>query len=101
MYKDHVTDKRTIRHHGGTVTQYMFENGYGISIAEHDYAYGGREIAVLHGGETTDDPATTLCYQTEITDDVIGWLSPCDVEKYANQISELEPNPLCAHTHKR
>lgn len=56
----------------------QFPNGYGASIIRHDYSYGGPEglyeLAVLK-----DD---SLCYNTPITDDVIGW---CD----ENEITEL------------
>ena len=62
-----------------------FDNGYGISIVKHKYSYGSEddmwEIAVMKGEE--------ICYDTPITDDVIGWLSPDEVMDYAMEIKAL------------
>jgi hypothetical protein len=62
-----------------------FVNGYGVSIVKHDGSYGREEnkweIAVLKGDE--------LCYDTPVTDDVIGWLTGPEVVDYAKQIAAL------------
>ena len=62
----------------GIKARVQFPNGYGASIIRHDYSYGGPEglyeLAVLKDG--------LLCYNTPITDDVVGW---CD----ENEITEL------------
>lgn len=62
-----------------------FPNGYGISIIKHYGSYGGPEdefeIAVLKDGG--------LYYDTEITNDVIGWLSESEVMAYAMRIYKL------------
>ena len=67
-----------------------FDNGYGASIVCHDYSYGGPikvgennlyEIAVLHNDE--------LCYDTPITDDVLGWNTMAEVNEILNKIKEL------------
>lgn len=64
-----------------------FKNGYGISIIKHENSYGHEddlwEIAVLKG----DD----LCYDTGITDDVVGWLADFEVISYALKIEALNP----------
>ena len=64
-----------------------FNNGYGISIVKHQNSYGHEddlwEIAVLKGKE--------LCYDTPITDDVIGWLSSAEVMNYAMKGEMLPP----------
>ena len=62
-----------------------FSNGYGASIIEGGYSYGGRELAVFKG----DD----ICYDTPITDDVLGGLSPSDVTALLNQIASLPKVP--------
>lgn len=69
----------------GFCYQAYFINGYGISIIKHDDSYGRAdnkwEIAVLKGDE--------LCYDTPITDDVIGWLTGPEVLDYACKIAAL------------
>jgi hypothetical protein len=58
--------------HGGQMVRVHFGNGYGASVVRSAYSYGGRdglyELAVLAGN--------TLCYDTPITDDVEGHLTP-------------------------
>ncbi len=65
-----------------------FDNGYGVSVVKGPYTYGGKaglyELAVL-------DSDGYVCYDTPITDDVIGFLKPEDVSKYMIEIQEL-PN---------
>ena len=65
--------------------QLHFSNGYGASVITGQYAYGGSEglyeLAVLQGEE--------ICYDTPITDDVIGYLTPSDVTAFLILIAEL------------
>ena len=53
----------------------FFENGYGASVIRGEYSYGGREglyeLAVIKGTPGEWD----LCYDTDITEDVVGHLS--------------------------
>ena len=69
----------------GQVAAMEFDNGYGISVITGYGAYGSTdapyEIAVLKDGG--------LCYDTEITDDVIGYLTPDKVTEYMIRIQEL------------
>lgn len=77
--------KRRNALYGGFHWVFTFDNNYGISIIKHDGSYGHSEnlweIAVLY----KDD----LCYDTPITDDVIGRLSEEKVLDYARQIRDL------------
>jgi hypothetical protein len=72
--------------HGGTQDIYRFPNGYGASVVSHAMSYGGNsglyELAVL-------DQDDNLCYDTEVTDDVIGWLSEQDVQRLLERIEAL------------
>lgn len=65
-----------------------FPNGWGASVVRHDYTYGGPqglfELAVL-------DSEGEINYSTSITDDVIGWLNPGDVEDLLVRIEALPP----------
>lgn len=62
---------------------YKFDNGYGASVVSHYGSYGGEiglfEVAVLKG----DD----ICYDTNITNDVIGW---CDFDKVAEILERIK-----------
>lgn len=69
----------------GQMAKLEFDNGYGISVISGYGAYGSTvapyELAVLKDGE--------LCYDTEITSDVIGYLTADKVTEYMKQIQEL------------
>lgn len=70
----------------GVRSNTMFDNGYGISVVRHRYSYGGPsglyEIAVL-------DSDGNLTYNTPITNDVIGYLTPKEVTEFMVKIQEL------------
>lgn len=62
-----------------------FENGYGASVIKGRNTYGGKEglyeLAVLKNGN--------LCYDTEITSDVLGYLTEAEVTTFLMQIERL------------
>jgi len=70
---------------GGVQHVYSFPNGYGASVVKHDFSYcckqGLWELAVLNGEE--------LCYNSGITEDVIGHLSWTKVESVLSEIKQL------------
>ena len=72
---------------GGIQKVYKFPNGYGASVIKGPYTYGGKkglwELAVLKGEE--------LCYDTDITSDVIGHLNDPEMDAVLRQIERL-PN---------
>jgi len=57
----------------GAAARIMFENGYGVSVVCHSFSYGGDvglyELAVL-------DTDGEITYDTDVTDNVIGHLTP-------------------------
>ncbi len=63
----------------------FYENGYGVSIICNEYSYGGK-VAILKGDEDNWD----ICYDTYITNDVIGYLTDYEVEEIVIKIKELE-----------
>jgi len=71
---------------GGVVGRIVFENGYGASVVSHMMSYGGKlglyELAVL-------DKEGELTYDTPITNDVVGHLTPEEVTNYLIKIQEL------------
>ena len=69
----------------GITSRTEFDNGYGISVVKSPYTYGGDkglyELAVFKDGE--------ICYDTPITDDVIGYLRPEDVTDVMAKVQQL------------
>jgi hypothetical protein len=72
---------------GGVVGRIIFENGFGASVVSHIMSYGGKlglyELAVLDKNEE-------LTYDTPITNDVLGHLTPEEVTNYLIQIQDLK-----------
>ncbi len=74
---------------GGQQGLIFFENGYGASIVNGLGTYtseGEYELAVMKGSE--DD--CEICYDTHITSDVIGHLSPEEVDETLVKIENLK-----------
>jgi hypothetical protein len=71
---------------GGVMSRITFENGYGASVVQTFFSYGGKdglyELAVL-------DSNGSLTYETPITSDVEGYLTEDDVTKLLEQIQLL------------
>ena len=96
---DEMTDmtQYIVREHtlnGGSQTVYKFDNGYGASvICGGWYTYGDDEapyeLAVLKF--YTDKQGFGLCYDTPITDDVVGHQTGEQIINLLMQIKEL-PN---------
>lgn len=64
----------------------------GASVIKHTWSYGYEsdlwELGVIRFG--TDDDVWGLDYDTEITDDVIGFLTDDDVRDLLKRIKELD-----------
>lgn len=65
---------------------YQFDNGYGASVVWNSFSYGGKdmlfEIAVL-------DKDGEICYDTPVSQDVIGWLDFAGVAEVLDKIKAL------------
>ncbi|MBR8351220.1 hypothetical protein KDX21_11635 [Burkholderia cenocepacia] len=76
---------------GGVQKIYRFENGFGASVVQHEFSYGGDrgewELAVIK----FNGDSWNLTYGTEITDDVIGNLAWNEVEDLLSRINALQP----------
>ena len=72
---------------------HMFDNHYGVSVIRGPYTHGGRqglyELAVLY--MAPGDEYSELVYDTPVTNDVEGHLTPDDVTRLMKQVSELPP----------
>nr|DAF57302.1 MAG TPA: hypothetical protein [Podoviridae sp. ctuch15] len=64
---------------------YLFANGYGASVVQNRHSYGHNdglyELMVLKDA--------VPCYDTPITNDVIGYLTADEVTEYLKQIEKL------------
>ena len=73
----------------GVQAKHFFDNGYGVSVIQSPNSYGGRdglyELAVLKGSEDGFE----LCYDTHITEDVLGHLTEEQVETTLAEIEKL------------
>lgn len=68
--------------------EYHFKNSFGASVVHNPYSYG-LELAVLKYNNKTEE--WNLCYDTEITDDVVGYISGAEeLEVLLKKISELK-----------
>ena len=69
----------------GIVSRTQFDNGYEVSVVRSEHSYGGNkglyELAIFKDGE--------ICYDTPITNDVIGYLRPIDVTDVMEKIQKL------------
>ena len=71
--------------------QYLtfYPNGYGASIVQHEFSYGGKiglwELAVIKGTEKE----WNICYDTPITSDVLGYLEEAEVDELLTKIETL------------
>jgi hypothetical protein len=75
----------------GLLARFYFDNGYGISVCRFFGSYKDNhhqwEIAVLSWDEETKK--MDLCYDTPITNDVIGYLYEDEVSKIMEDIQLL------------
>jgi hypothetical protein len=78
------------RYMNGIQVMVKFENNYGASVVKHDSSYGGKdglyELAVIEYDKSGD---WDICYDTPITDDVLGYLTEDNVTDYLTQIEQL------------
>ena len=75
----------------GEHAHHIFDNYYGVSVVRGPYTHGGKkglyELAVLHmppGAEYSE-----LVYDTSVTNDVEGHLTPKDVTRLMKKVSKL------------
>ena len=83
--KDIIFKSNPMGEEYGIVSRTEFDNGYEVSVVKSKYTYGGDnglyELAIFKNGE--------ICYDTPITNDVIGYLRPIDVTDVMEKIQKL------------
>ena len=87
-----MTLLKNINLHNGTQRIYRMPNDYGASVLQSSISYGNAEglyeLAVIKFN--SEDPEDwDIDYDTPITDDVLGWLTEEDVQRYLHQIELL------------
>ena len=97
LIKDHIIEGKNIHQR-----LYKFRNNFGASVVIDkeikningfllSKTYGGElglfELAVL---KYTEEDKFELCYTTEITDNVIGYLTEKEIQEYLKKISKLK-----------
>ena len=77
---------------GGVQRIYRYENGYGASVIQFAYSYGGDEgkweLAVIKYQNKYSEEFR-IAYDTPITGDVLGYLSEDEVDDILTQIEAL------------
>jgi hypothetical protein len=73
----------------GIAAHHFYPNGYGVSVVQFPGSYGYEEglyeVAILKGLEEDWE----ICYDTPITDDVIGYQSVEDIDNLLSQVESL------------
>jgi hypothetical protein len=73
----------------GIAARHFFPNGYGVSVVQFPGSYGYEEglyeVAILKGLEEDWE----ICYDTPITDDIIGYQSVEDIDNLLSQVESL------------
>lgn len=82
----------------GLQATYFFENGYGVSVVRFNLPFGGYgsytsnenewELAIAKGNSDNWE----ICYDTPITEDVLGHLTAPDVTHIMKRVQSL-PKP--------
>lgn len=73
----------------GVQAKHFFSNGYGVSVVRFPGSYGFPEdlyeVAVIKGNEDSFE----LCYDTPITDDVLGHRDETDIDIILEEVEAL------------
>lgn len=86
-------DPVEIRHlHGGVQAVFRFPNGFGASVVRTPFSYGGHAGKWELGITKWSGKDFELTYDTDISDDVIGYLNPAEVDALLLRIQSLDEN---------
>lgn len=73
----------------GVQARHLFPNGYGVSVVKFPGSYGYEqdlyEVAIIQGNEDS----FKLCYDTPITDDILGHRDEIDIENIMKEVEAL------------
>ena len=79
----------------GVQKLYAFEGKrHGASVVQTPFTYGGPEglweLAVIEFKDRIAEEPWSLCHETTVTDDVIGWLTEPQVQEVLEQIAQQD-----------
>jgi hypothetical protein len=84
-FKDIEFKTNPLGEYYGIISRTKFINGYEASVVKSEHSYGGKnglyELAIFKDDE--------ICYDTPITNDVIGYLTEDEVTEIFIKIQEL------------
>lgn len=83
--QDFIVDAKDI--HDGVQVVFRFPNNYGASVVKHHFSYGVELAVIKFTSNDADD--WDICYDTPITDDVIGWLDAESLQSILIEIKSL------------
>jgi hypothetical protein len=90
-FNKYIVDLNAINHGMGVV--FRFDNEYGISLVCHSFSYGNKndefEIAIIKFN-SEDNKNWNICYDTDITNDVLGYQSKEDVIEIIQKVINLK-----------
>lgn len=91
QFGNHSAGTGTVGDREGKQWKFRFDNGFGASVINDGYGKheGLYELAVL-------DSEGHLTYETPVTDDVLGYLSPDEVGAALDQIASLDADKLAS-----
>lgn len=69
---------------------FNFQNGYGASVINHSGSYGLELAVIKFWDETPYECEWNICYDTSITNDVIGHLTIEELRLVVNKIKLLK-----------
>jgi hypothetical protein len=90
-FNKYIVDLNAINHGMGVI--FRFDNEYGISLVCHSFSYGNKndefEIAVIKFN-SEDNEDWDIVYNTEITNDVLGYVTKEDVIEIIQKVINLK-----------
>ena len=90
-FEQNLKEKR--EHDKGIQYIFRFDNEYGASVVKTRYSYGHDddlwELAVIRFCNRDGREEWYLTYETEITDDVLGWQTDEEIRDVLRRIKEL------------
>ncbi len=88
-----ATEPVELRHlNGGVQAVFRFPNGFGASVVRGPYTHGGRDGMWELGVVEWSGEKFELTYDTDIADDVVGYLSSGEVDVLLAPINGLDAN---------